>query len=181
MLDGAVSRVESLADHPGIDLPEEGALSYRENALAKARAVWRALRVPALGDDSGLEVDALRGEPGVRSARYAGPDAGDAANNERLLRELNMVPTERRTARFRCVLALVRGDGAEGERVIEGVCEGSILNTPRGSLGFGYDPLFLPSGESRTFAETPREAKNRTSHRGRAVAALRRLLEGEKE
>ena len=177
MLDGAVSRVESLADHPEVQLPPEGATSYRENALGKARAVWRALRVPALGDDSGLEVDALAGEPGVRSARFAGPDADDAANNERLLRELEAVPAARRTARFRCVLALVRGDGAESERVVEGVCEGAILDAPRGSHGFGYDPLFLPAGESRTFAEIPREMKNRVSHRGRAAEAMRRVME----
>ncbi len=178
MLDGAVSRVESLADHPDIRLPEEGAASYRENALAKARAVWRALRVPAIGDDSGLEVDALAGGPGVRSARFAGPGAGDTANNERLLRELHGLPPERRAARFRCVLALVEGDGEGAERIVEGVCGGTILDSPRGDQGFGYDPLFLPEGETRTFAEIPHEAKNRVSHRGRAVQALRRLLEG---
>ena len=175
MLAGAVARVESLADHPGIVLPPEGADSYRENAEAKARAVWRALGVPAIGDDSGLEVDALGGAPGVTSARFAGPDADDAANNARLLAELRGLPPERRGARFRCVLALVEGDGPAS--VVEGVCPGRILEAPRGSQGFGYDPLFLPEGETKTFAEIPREEKTRGSHRGRAAAAMRELLE----
>lgn len=175
MLAGAVLRVESLADHPSLALPPEGARSYRENAEAKARAVWRALGLPAIGDDSGLEVDALGGAPGVTSARFAGPDADDAANNTRLLEELQGVPPERRGARFRCVLALVESDGPA--LVAEGVCPGRILETPRGSHGFGYDPLFLPEGETQTFAELPREVKNRGSHRGRAASALRELLE----
>ena len=175
MLAGVVSRVESLADHPSVVLPPEGEHSYRENAEAKARAVWAALRRPAIGDDSGLEVDALNGAPGVRSARYAGPDADDAANNARLLQELAGTPAARRGARFRCVLALVEGDGPA--TIVEGACAGQILESPRGAQGFGYDPLFLPAGDSRTFAELPREEKNRDSHRGRAVAALREAME----
>jgi len=175
MLVGVVSRVESLADHPHVVLPPEGAHSYRENAVEKARAVWLALGVPAIGDDSGLEVDALDGAPGVTSARFAGPDADDAANNARLLVELQGLPPARRGARFRCVLALVEGEGRE--EVVEGVCPGTILDSPRGSEGFGYDPLFLPGGESRTFAELPHEVKNEISHRGRAVRALRAMLE----
>ena len=175
MLEGVVARVESLADHPHVELPPEGAVSYRENALEKARTVWRALGIPALGDDSGLEVDALDGAPGVTSARFAGPDAGDAANNARMLVELRGLPPAGRTARFRCVLALVKGEGLEA--VAEGVCSGTILDAPRGSGGFGYDPLFLPEGESRTFAELPHDVKNRISHRGRAVRALRAVLE----
>jgi XTP/dITP diphosphohydrolase len=175
MLAGAVARVDSLADHPSFALPPEGPHSYRENAEAKARAVWRALGIPAIGDDSGLEVDALGGAPGVTSARFAGPDADDAANNEKLLEWLQGSPPERRGARFRCVLALVESDGPA--LVVEGVCPGRILEAPRGSQGFGYDPLFLPDGETLTFAELPREAKNRGSHRGRAAAALRELLE----
>ncbi len=174
MLEGVVSCVESLADHPHVELPPEGADSYRENALAKARAVWRALGVPALGDDSGLEVDALGGAPGVTSARFAGPDADDAANNARMLDELRGLPPAKRGAKFRCVLALVAGE--ERERVVEGVCPGTILDAPRGSDGFGYDPLFLPEGETRTFAELPHDVKNSISHRGRAVRALRAVL-----
>ncbi len=174
MLSGVVARVESLADHPQVKLPPEGAHSYRENALEKARAVWRALGVPSLGDDSGLEVDALDGAPGVTSARFAGPGADDAANNARMLAELAGLPPARRGARFRCVLALVEGEGRE--EVVEGVCPGTILAEPRGSEGFGYDPLFLPEGEARSFAELPHDVKNAISHRGRAVRALRSLL-----
>lgn len=174
MLAGVVGRVESLADRPDVVLPPEGDRSYRENAEAKARAVWRTLRVPAVGDDSGLEVDALDGAPGIRSARFAGPDADDAANNARLLDELRGISADRRGALFRCVLALVEGEGPA--LIAEGTCPGRILETPRGTQGFGYDPLFLPEGDSRTFAELPREEKNRDSHRGRAVAALRVAL-----
>jgi XTP/dITP diphosphohydrolase len=175
MLSGVVGRVESLADHPDVLLPPEGAHSYRENAEEKARAVWRALGIPAIGDDSGLEVDALGGAPGVTSARFAGPDADDAANNARLLAELRGFPAERRGARFRCLLALVEGEGPA--LIVEGTCPGRILESPRGDQGFGYDPLFLPEGEALTFAELPRETKNRGSHRGRAVAALRDALD----
>ncbi len=174
MLSGLVARVESLADHPQVELPPEGAHSYRENALEKARAVWRALGVPALGDDSGLEVDSLDGAPGVTSARFAGAGADDAANNARMLEELAGLSQARRGARFRCVLALVEGEGRE--EVVEGVCPGTILDEPRGCEGFGYDPLFLPEGETRSFAELPHDVKNAISHRGRAVRALRSLL-----
>lgn len=174
MLEGIVTRVESLADHPHVALPPEGSDSYRENALEKARAVWRSLGLPALGDDSGLEVEALDGAPGVTSARFAGPGADDAANNARLLAALRGLPPARRGATFRCVLALVEGEGRE--RVVEGVCPGTIVETPRGTEGFGYDPLFLPEGETRTYAELPHEVKNAVSHRGRAVRALRNVL-----
>lgn len=175
MLGGAVARVESLAEYPGVELPPEGEASYRENAIAKARAVRAALGVAAVGDDSGLEVDALGGAPGITSARFAGEGAGDAANNARLLEELRGLPPEKRGARFRCVLALVDADGRE--TVVEGLCPGRILDAPQGTDGFGYDPLFLPEGETRTFAELPPEAKNALSHRGRAAAALRRAIE----
>ena len=174
MLEGIVTRVESLADHPHVTLPPEGADSYRENALEKARAVWRALGVPALGDDSGLEVRALEDAPGVTSARFAGPEADDAANNAKLLEELRGLSAAQRGARFRCVLALVEGEGRE--RVVEGICPGTIIDAPRGADGFGYDPLFLPEGETRTFAELPPDVKNTISHRGRAVRALRAVL-----
>jgi len=167
-------RFESLRDHPEVALPEEGESSYRENALGKARAVHQALAVPALGDDSGLEVDALDGAPGVRSARYAGALAGDVLNNERLLDALRGVPPERRTARFRCVLALVRGPG--DERVVEGVCEGRIVDAPRGEGGFGYDPVFEPAGASLTFAEMSGPMKDALSHRALAATALRAAL-----
>ena len=170
LLRGVASRVGSVREHPGVLLPPEEGGTYRENALAKARAVSLALGVPALGDDSGLEVDALQGAPGIRSARYAGAGATDEANNEKLLRALEGVPPERRTARFRCVLALDLGSGAP--RVVEGVCAGRILTSPRGRAGFGYDPLFLPEGENGTFAELPPDRKNEISHRARAARAL---------
>ncbi len=174
LLEGVAARFESLAGHPKVVLPPEDAATYRENALAKARAVRAALGVPAIADDSGLEVDALGGAPGVRSARYAGEGATDADNIRRLLAELAGVPTARRTARFRCVLALARGPG--DEIVVEGTCEGRILDVPRGERGFGYDPLFLPEGGTRSFAELPADAKNRISHRAFAAAALRAAL-----
>jgi XTP/dITP diphosphohydrolase len=174
MLAGAVGRVGSLAEHPDVTLPPEGAVSYRENALEKARAVWRALGVPAVGDDSGLEVDALDGAPGVTSARFAGPDATDDRNNARLLEALRGLPPEKRGARFRCILALVEGGGRE--TIVEGLCPGRILDAPRGSGGFGYDPLFLPDGGTRSFAELTHAEKGEISHRGRAVAALRDAL-----
>lgn len=170
LLAGIAGRFETLLDHPGLALPPEGAGSYRENALAKARAVCAALGVPALGDDSGLEVDALGGVPGVRSARFAGEGASEGDNNARLLAALAAIPPLRRTARFRCVLALVREPG--DEIVVEGICEGRILEGPRGAYGFGYDPLFVPEGEAKSFAELQAERKDRLSHRGRATASL---------
>ena len=173
LLEGLARRVESLAAHPGVALPPETGKTYRENALSKARAVNRALGVPALADDSGIEVDALGGAPGPNSARYAGPDASDFEKIEKLLRKLAVVPQGKRAARFRCVLALARGAG--NEVVVEGVCEGRILELPRGAGGFGYDPIFLPHGEARTFAELPADLKNRISHRARAARALRSL------
>jgi XTP/dITP diphosphohydrolase len=165
------ARIESLREHPEVSLPPESGESYGENALRKARAVQAALGLPALGDDSGIEVDALGGAPGIRSARYAGPAAGDAENNARLLSALAGRSGGERSARFRCVLALVRSAGEE--LVVEGVCEGRILETPAGDRGFGYDPLFVPEGETLTFAQLPAAVKNRISHRARAAAALR--------
>jgi len=174
LLHGIAARVESLRAYPGISLPPETGSNYLENALSKARAVYRALGVPSIGDDSGLEVDALAGAPGLHSARYAGEDASDRGNIERLLGELAGVPPERRTARFRCVLALVRG--REDEISAEGVCEGRILDAPRGAGGFGYDPVFIPEGHLMTLAELPAAEKNALSHRARAAASLRRAL-----
>jgi len=171
LLHGMAERLESLRDHPTIPLPDEGETSYRENALAKARAVNAALGQPALGDDSGLEVDALDGAPGIRSARYAGDLAPDRLHNERLLEALRGVPPERRTARFRCVLAMVLAP--DDEVVVEAVSEGRIATGPRGTDGFGYDPLFEPVGSSLTFAEMPGPAKDALSHRARAAIALR--------
>lgn len=154
---------------PGLVL-EEPHETFEGNALAKARAAARATGLPAVADDSGLEVDALGGAPGVRSARYAGPDATDDANNRKLIAELAGVPPERRTCRYRCVAVLVMPDGRE--LVATGACEGRVVDEGRGALGFGYDPHVVPEGETRTMGEIPLEEKLAFSHRGRAFRAL---------
>ena len=148
---------------------EEDAPTLEGNALKKARALHAFTGHPALADDTGLEVDALGGEPGVHSARFAGPEAHDADNRRHLLDALRGVPGVQRTACFRTVLALVT---PEGERTFEGVCEGRILDAERGVGGFGYDALFVPDGHDETFAEMPLDRKNRISHRARALDAF---------
>jgi XTP/dITP diphosphohydrolase len=163
-----------LADVAGASLPEETGETYHENALLKARAAARATGFSALADDSGLEVDALGGAPGVRSARFGGSGLDDAARCARLLDALVDVPDERRTAHYRCVIALVGPDGHE--RTVEGTVEGTITRTPRGSGGFGYDPIFFHRPLGRTFGELSAEEKDRLSHRAAAVAALRAAL-----
>ena len=162
--------------HPEVaTAPEEGA-TFAENARQKA--LWYAERTGAvcLADDSGLEVDALGGRPGVHSARYAGPDANDADNRAQLLRELAAVAPPARTARFRCAICLV--DGGEVVFEADGTTEGSIVMAERGGGGFGYDPLFLSAELGQTFAEAPAAAKDRVSHRGRALARLAEFLNG---
>ena len=161
---------------------EDGA-TFEENAVKKARAVARATMMLTVADDSGLEVDVLNGRPGVRSARFAHERATDAENNAALLGALASLGEspagEGFRARFRCVLALVDPFTGGGEpRTVEGVCEGTVIRAPRGSGGFGYDPLFVVTGTDRTMAELSEEEKNRLSHRARAFAALRPLLEG---
>ncbi|NIT36506.1 MAG: RdgB/HAM1 family non-canonical purine NTP pyrophosphatase [candidate division Zixibacteria bacterium] len=157
-----------------VDLPAEDGATYEENALAKGRAVARALGLAALADDSGLEVAALGGAPGVRSSRYAGPACDPRANNEKLLRELAAVPPEKRQARFVCVAALVTPGG--GEWLARGEVAGRIAAAPRGEGGFGYDPVFVPAAYERTFAEMTPEEKNRLSHRGRAFSEIKKYL-----
>ena len=164
---------KNMTDLDGVIQPVEEGTSLEENALAKARAAHAATGIPALADDSGLEVDYLRGAPGAFSARYAGENVSYDANNRLLLERLAGIPLARRTARFRCVMALV-DDGVE--HTTEGVCRGHILEEPRGAAGFGYDPLFLPDGVKKTFAQMSREEKTRISHRGRALAEMRTLL-----
>ena len=166
-------RVIGLADVPGVALPPEGDQSYRDNALGKARAVARATGHWALGDDSGLEVDALAGGPGVVSARFGGPGLTDSGRCAALVRSLAGVPPERRTARFRSVIALC---GGPREATVDGVVEGVILDAPRGGGGFGYDPLFYLPSLGSTFAEVTRETKNAISHRGVALARARPVL-----
>jgi XTP/dITP diphosphohydrolase len=155
---------------------EDGA-TFEANALIKARAVCRATRTLSLADDSGLEVDALGGRPGVRSARFAHERATDAENNAALLRALENVEEGARSARFRCVLALANPWQEAQDYVAEGSCEGSIARAPRGNGGFGYDPLFVVTGQDgRAMAELSEDDKNRISHRARAVQSLRRIL-----
>lgn len=152
---------------------EDGA-TFAENATKKAVALARATMMLTLGDDSGLEVDALAGAPGVRSARYAHSRATDGENNAALLAALAPLVDERRTfpARFRCVLSLVDPLASLEPRLVSGVCEGTILTSPRGAAGFGYDPIFLVDGLDKTMAELTDDEKNEASHRGRAVRAL---------
>ncbi len=160
---------------PQAELREDGD-TFDANAFAKARQAAAATGLPALADDSGLEVDALGGAPGVYSARYAGPGADDARNNAKLLAALRASPAPR-TARYRCVAAYV--DPARGlEMARAGSCEGEILADPRGDGGFGYDPLFLVPALGRTMAELPLEQKNRLSHRAAAFRALADALRG---
>lgn len=159
-----------------LNVPENGA-TFEDNAVSKAKAVCAATRMYSLADDSGLEVDALGGRPGVRSARFAHERATDAENNATLLRELEDIEESARTARFRCVLALASPWDPASVRVVEGACEGSIARAPRGSAGFGYDPLFVVQGQrGRAMAELSEAEKNEVSHRGRGVRALRPLL-----
>jgi len=156
----------------GIEPAEETGTTFEANALLKARHAAERSGLVALADDSGLEVDALGGRPGVYSARYAGPGATDADNNALLARELEGIPPERRTARYRAVLALVRSAGDAAPLVAEGHWEGRIALQPAGSGGFGYDPWFIPAGHAVTSAQLPADTKNALSHRGRALAAL---------
>ncbi len=155
--------------------PVEDGDTFEANARIKALAAHRKFGLPALADDSGLEVDALDGAPGVISSHYAGDEASDADNNALLLARLADVPLEHRTARFRCVMVCVGLD--ERELVATGVCEGRVLESPRGSGGFGYDPLFEPdAAPGRTMAELDLGEKNAISHRGGALRAMRALL-----
>lgn len=149
--------------------------TFEANALGKARQAAAATGLPAVADDSGLEVDALGGAPGVRSARYAGEPSNDARNNAKLLEAMRGLPPARRQARFRCAAAFV--DSGRGVAMVEmGACEGSILEAARGSGGFGYDPLFLAAGVGKTMAELPLGEKNRLSHRAAAFRALAAAL-----
>jgi XTP/dITP diphosphohydrolase len=168
--------VVPLADLPGARLPEETADTYAGNALLKAQAGARLYGDVVLGDDSGLEVDALGGAPGLHSARFGGPGLDDAGRTALLLERLRGVPRERRTARFRCVIALVGLGGAT--RTVEGIVEGLIADAPRGSGGFGYDPVFFHPGLGRTFGELDPAEKSRVSHRALAAQAARALLIG---
>jgi XTP/dITP diphosphohydrolase len=162
--------LSALGDVPGASAPEEDGATLLANALIKARAALARTGRPALADDTGLEVDALGGRPGIHASRYSGPGATYASNRARLLAELRGVEPARRTARFRCACVACLPDGRE--LAAEGVLEGRITEAPRGANGFGYDPLFEVAGTGRTMAEMDEAEKNAVSHRARAVRAL---------
>jgi XTP/dITP diphosphohydrolase len=166
---GVDVEVLGLADVAPYPEPDENGRDFEDNALIKARAGHEASGLPTLADDSGLEVDVLNRMPGVRSARWAGVGAGDHENLDLLIRQLDDVEPARRTARFVCAMALV----SEGiEQVVRGTVEGVLISDKRGSNGFGYDPIFLPEGSSRTTAELSADEKDAISHRGRALRAM---------
>ena len=155
---------------------EETGLTFVENAILKARHVAQATGLPALADDSGLEVDALQGQPGIYSARFAGPNASDSDNNAKLLADLATVPAQQRSARFHCVLVLMRHSNDPTPIIAHARWEGQILTAPRGDNGFGYDPLFLIPELDQTSAELAPTQKNKLSHRGQAITELIRQL-----
>jgi XTP/dITP diphosphohydrolase len=169
---GAKFTVRDLHARPEISEIAETGTSFQENAKLKALAVSTKLPGLVIADDSGLEVDALGGAPGIYSARYAGTNATNKERIDKLLEELARVDAtkKQRGARFRCVLALVRNGEVLG--TFEGIVEGQIADRPRGSRGFGYDPIFIPEGFEQTFGELPKEVKNATSHRAKAIRAL---------
>ena len=158
-----------------VEVPPEGGESFLENARRKAEFVARTVGRLALADDSGLEVDALGGQPGVMSARFGGPWKRDADRNRLLLSKLEGVPPERRTARFHCVVAIASPNGLVS--VADGACEGRITLAPRGDRGFGYDPIFEVPSLGLTLAEVGPDVKNRLSHRAKAIAKARAILE----
>jgi XTP/dITP diphosphohydrolase len=164
----------SLRDFPEIPAIKETGNSFQANALLKARTVYTHTTTLALADDSGLEVDALQGAPGIYSARYAGYDRDYAANNRKLLQVMEDVPEDRRGAQFRCVVAIV---GSGLEEIVVGIVRGKIGYEERGTNGFGYDPLFIPEGFAETYAEMSEELKNQISHRSIAFKKVRAFLE----
>ena len=156
------------------DVPEveETGLSFVENAIIKARHAAKHTGLPAIADDSGLEVDALKGLPGIYSARFAGANANDQANNNKLLVELKGIPEHKRNARFQCLLVFMRHETDPTPLICQGSWEGRILSSPSGEHGFGYDPLFFVPEKNCSSAELPAEVKNTISHRGKAISAL---------
>ena len=174
LLHGLPWHVLALSDLPDVAAPEEDGETFQANALKKARYYGRHFDIDCIADDSGLEVDALDGAPGVFSARYAGEVCSYSDNNQKLLDALRGLAPDDRTARFVCCAALVLQDG---DMQIEiGTVEGRIAEAPRGSLGFGYDPVFIPEGHQRTFGEMPPQEKHTMSHRGRAFRQMREYL-----
>jgi XTP/dITP diphosphohydrolase len=174
LLAGIPFEIRTLADYPPVEMPEESGDTYEANALIKARAAAAHTGVLALGDDSGIEVAALGGMPGVRSARVGGPGLDDRGRVAHLLGCIERVPDDERGARFVCVIALVAPGGTE--TLVEGTCEGRIARAPRGAGGFGYDPVFFYPPLGGTFGELRDDQKAIVSHRGRAAAAARAAL-----
>jgi XTP/dITP diphosphohydrolase len=170
-------RLRRLSEFPQIEEVEETGETFAANAELKARLYSRQTNLWTLADDSGLEVDALGGAPGVLSARYSGVNATDAERNALLLAALNGTDDPQRTARFICVIALYELE-SETTKLFTGACEGRISRHPRGNNGFGYDPLFIPTGYAQTFGELPDELKQQLSHRARALAGVRAYLQG---
>ncbi|MHB0997746.1 MAG: XTP/dITP diphosphatase [Armatimonadota bacterium] len=167
-------KVESLCDYPDILDIEETGSTFAENAEIKAKAVSSATGKIALADDSGLEVDALDGQPGIYSSRFAGPGATDEDRNRRILELMAGVPDEKRTARFKAAVSIAMPDG--DIRTVEGTCEGVIAHEPKGDNGFGYDPIFYLPELGKTSAQLTKEEKNSISHRGKAMTAAKKVL-----
>ena len=175
MLDGNGWQVVMLSDFEDMPDVEEDGITFEENARKKARSAARRAKLWTLAEDAGLEVDALKGEPGVHSARYCGEGASDADRMREVLARIIAVPDECRTARFRCVMCLV--DPAGNETCFEGRCDGRIAHHARGSAGFGYDPIFMPDGHGRTFGELGQSVKSRISHRAKAMQQVVAFLQ----
>ena len=175
---GIECEIHTLDEFPQVGEVEEDGRTFKENAIKKALHISKATGMIAIADDSGLEVDALGGAPGVRSARYSGPEANDRSNNEKLLKALEGLSDEQRDARFVCCIALAKGDDIQ---TFEGYVKGRIGHVPKGDRGFGYDPIFYPEGYERTFAEMTDEEKNAISHRAKALKLLGEYLKENKD
>jgi len=173
-LNGLDLRIYALSDFPNVPNIEEDGKNFTENALKKARFYSKYFEMMTIADDSGLEVDSLKGLPGIYSARYAGEGASSQANNQKLLSALEGVPVSKRGAKFKCLLAMVSPDGKEA--IAEGSCNGSIGFREKGKRGFGYDPLFILPKYGKTMAQLSLEEKNKISHRGKALRKIRKLM-----
>lgn len=174
-LHGLNVEILTLNDFPDISEITEDGRTFEDNAMKKAKVVFEHSKLTSLADDSGLEVQYLSGEPGVHSARFSAENATDQQNNEKLLELLRDVPMEERRARFKCVIVLY--NSLYNNLIFEGRCEGYIIDEPKGELGFGYDPLFVPEGFTKSFGELDLVTKNKISHRGKALNSLRGYVE----
>lgn len=174
-LHGLNVEILTLNDFPDISEITEDGRTFEDNAMKKAKVVFEHSKLTSLADDSGLEVQYLSGEPGVHSARFSAENATDQQNNEKLLELLKDVPMEERRARFKCVIVLY--NSLYNNLIFEGRCEGYIIDEPKGELGFGYDPLFVPEGFTKSFGELDLVTKNKISHRGKALNSLRGYVE----